>query len=230
MHNTQILIVEDNPDVAGILADFLESEGASVDFATNGEHGYNLAKAGNFDAIILDIMLPKLDGLSVAKQLREYGCSTPILMLTALDEKKDLLAGFNSGADDYLAKPFDLDELQARLAALIKRHQGKVAKACLSYGPLTLNSAEHSVYRNGIKLFVTPTCYRIIQLLITRAPNVVKREEIIQQLWGEEAPSADILRSHMYQLRNQIDKPFDYPLIVTVPKIGFKLESPIQSE
>ena len=225
MHNAQILIVEDNPDVAGILADFLESLGAIVDFATNGEHGYQLASDGNFDAIILDLMLPKMDGLTVAENLRNQGCATPILILTALDTKQDLLKGFSSGADDYLPKPFDLDELAARLTALIKRHRGNVAKGVLRYGPLELNTAEHSAYRNGQKLVITPTCYQILQLLMNRAPNIVKREEVIQLLWGEQTPNADSLRSHMYQLRNQVDKPFDFPMITTVPKVGFKLET-----
>ncbi|QLE86964.1 response regulator transcription factor [Shewanella sp. Scap07] len=224
MQNAQILVVEDNPDVAGILADFLEAKGAEVDFASNGELGLELAINGHFDAIILDLMLPKMDGLTVAKQLRQHGCHTPVLMLTALDEKQDLLKGFAAGADDYLAKPFDFDELQARLIALINRHKGQVAQNIINYGPLQVNTAEYSVTRSGKKLVLTPTCYQILLLLINRAPQVLKREEIVHELWGDSPPSNDILRSHMYQLRNQIDKPFEQPMIMTVPKIGFKLE------
>ncbi|SQH75036.1 two-component response regulator (fragment) [Shewanella benthica] len=122
---SKLLIVEGNQDIAGILADYFEVQGAEVDFATNGELGFKLALESNFDAIILDLMLPKMDGLSVAKELRKQGCTTPILMLTALDDKQDLLNGFESGADDYLAKPFDLDVLNARISALIKRQQGR---------------------------------------------------------------------------------------------------------
>ena len=121
---SKLLIVEDNQDVAGILADYFEVQGTEVDFATNGELGFKLALESNFDAIILDLMLPKMDGLSVAKELRKQGSTTPILMLTALDDKQDLLNGFESGADDYLAKPFDLDVLNARITALLKRPQG----------------------------------------------------------------------------------------------------------
>ncbi|MFV7785166.1 response regulator transcription factor [Shewanella marisflavi] len=224
MQNTQILIIEDNPDVAGVLGDYLESQGAQVDYASNGELGLRLATEGHFDAIILDLMLPKMDGYAVARALREQGASVPILMLTALDDKQDLLQGFHSGADDYLTKPFDFDELTVRLHALIKRQQGRVAQGCKQCGPLTLNIAEHTAYREGKKLQLTPSGYQILQLLISRAPNVVKREEIVQHLWGEEPPNSDILRSHMYQLRNQVDKPFDTPIILTVPKIGFRLD------
>ncbi|ACA88508.1 response regulator transcription factor [Shewanella woodyi] len=221
---TQLLIVEDNPDVAGILADFFESKGAVVDFATNGELGYKLALEGSFDLIILDLMLPKMDGLTVAKQLRHMGCNTPVLMLTALNDKQDLLKGFASGADDYLAKPFDLDELNARVTALINRHHGKVARGVLKFGSLELDIAKHEVYRSGKKLALTPTCYQILHHLMHKAPNIVKREELIEALWSDTPPSNDILRSHMYQLRNQLDKPFDSPILTTVPKIGFKLE------
>ena len=221
---SKLLIVEDNQDVAGILADYFEVQGTEVDFATNGELGFKLALESNFDAIILDLMLPKMDGLSVAKELRKQGCATPILMLTALDDKQDLLNGFESGADDYLAKPFDLDVLNARISALIKRQQGRVALGILKYGSLELNAAEHQVYRNGTQLILTPACYQILQLLMKRAPNVVKREELIEELWGDMPPGNDILRSHMYQLRNQLDKPFPESMLVTVPKIGFKLQ------
>ncbi len=221
---TQLLIVEDNQDVAGILADFFESQGTEVDFAANGELGYKLALDGCFDLIILDLMLPKMDGLTVAKKLRHMGCTTPILMLTALDDKQDLLNGFASGADDYLAKPFDLDVLNARVTALINRHQGKVARGVLKYGSLELDTAKHQVYRSGKKLALTPACYQILHYLMHKAPNIVKREELIDELWGDTPPSNDILRSHMYQLRNQLDKPFETPILITVPKIGFKLE------
>lgn len=223
MDRTKILVVEDNQDVAGILADYFEAQGAEVDFATNGELGLSLALNGTFDVIILDLMLPKMDGLTVSNKLREQGCTTPILMLTALDDKQDLLNGFASGADDYLAKPFDLDVLDVRVTALLKRQQGRVAKGLISFGEVELNTAEHQVFRQGRKLALTPACYQILQLLINKAPNVVKREELIEELWGDMPPGNDILRSHMYQLRNQLDKPFDHPVLVTVPKIGFKL-------
>ncbi|MBQ4891516.1 two-component system response regulator [Shewanella sp. UCD-FRSSP16_17] len=220
----KLLIIEDNHDVAGILGDFFEAQDAEIDFATNGELGLSLALADDFDAIILDLMLPKMDGLTLCKALREQGCSTPVLMLTALDNKADLMTGFDSGADDYLGKPFDLDELDVRIKALIKRHRGNVAQAKLRFGDLEVDTARHQVTRQGMILPLTPTTYQILHLLIKNAPNVVTREQLIDELWGQHPPGKDILRSHVYQLRNQLDKPFGQPMLVTVPKVGLRLD------
>ncbi|MEZ9139588.1 MULTISPECIES: response regulator transcription factor [unclassified Shewanella] len=219
----KLLIIEDNHDVAGILGDFFEAQDAVLDYATNGELGLSLALEEDFDAIILDLMLPKMDGLTLCRSLREQGCTTPVLMLTALDNKTDLMTGFDSGADDYLGKPFDLDELDVRIKALIKRHRGKVAQATLRFGELELNIAQHQVKRRGMKLALTPTTYQILLLLIKNAPNVVTREQLIDEIWGQHPPGNDILRSHVYQLRNQVDKPFEQPMLMTVPKVGLRL-------
>ncbi len=224
MNPIKLLIIEDNHDVSGILGDYFEAQGAELDFADNGELGLSLAQEFDFDAIILDLMLPKMDGLTLCQTLRAMGCTTPILMLTALDNKTDELQGFDLGADDYLGKPFDLDVVNARIQALIKRHRGQVAKGSLHFGPLELNIAQHQVKRESQLLSLTPTTYQILFLLMRHAPNVVKREQVIEELWGDNPPGGDVLRSHMYQLRNQLDKPFKYPMLVTVPKIGFRLE------
>lgn len=220
----KLLIIEDNHDVSGILGDYFEAQGAELDFADNGELGLSLAQAFDFDAIILDLMLPKMDGLTLCQSLRSLGCTTPILMLTALDNKADELQGFDIGADDYLGKPFDLDVVNARVQALIKRHRGQVAKGIIKFGPLELNISQHQIKRESQLLSLTPTTYQILFLLMRHAPNVVKREQVIEELWGDNPPGGDVLRSHMYQLRNQLDKPFKFPMLTTVPKIGFKLE------
>ena len=224
MKNIKLLIIEDNHDVAGILSDFFEAQDAELDFAANGELGLALALSENFDAIILDLMLPKMDGLTLCRALRSQGCTTPVLMLTALDNKADLMSGFDSGADDYLGKPFDLDELDVRVNALIKRHRGTVAQSLLKFGELELNTACHQVRRKGMLLPLTPTTYQILTLLMKNAPNVVTREQLIDSIWGQNPPGQDILRSHVYQLRNQLDKPFEQPMLVTVPKIGLRLQ------
>ncbi|WP_144213110.1 response regulator transcription factor [Shewanella donghaensis] len=224
MNNIKLLIIEDNHDVAGILSDFFEAQDAELDFAANGELGLALALAEDFDAIILDLMLPKMDGLSLCRALRSQGCTTPVLMLTALDNKADLMSGFDSGADDYLGKPFDLDELDVRIKALIKRHRGNVAQALLKFGELELNIARHQVRRKGMLLPLTPTTYQILLLLMKNAPNIVTREQLIESIWGQNPPGQDILRSHVYQLRNQLDKPFEQPMLVTVPKVGLRLQ------
>ncbi|QBF81510.1 response regulator transcription factor [Shewanella maritima] len=220
----KILIIEDNHDVAGVLGDYFEALGCELDYATNGEQGLKLALQTAFDAIILDLMLPKIDGLSLCRQLRQQACITPVLMLTALDSKQDLLQGFDVGADDYLGKPFDLEEVYARVKALVKRHKGQVAPNEISFSELSINLAQHKAMRAGQTLVLTPTTYQILVLLTQYAPNLVTREQVIEQLWGDNPPGQDILRSHIYQLRTQLDKPFATPMLVTVPKVGFKLQ------
>ncbi|NOI57348.1 response regulator transcription factor [Vibrio coralliilyticus] len=221
--DSRILVVEDNEELQGILADFLEVKGAEVDFACNGLLGLNLALKHEFDAIILDVMMPKKDGMQVAKELRENGITTPILMLTALNGQQDLLAGFESGVDDFVSKPFQFPELEVRLISLIKRYKGNVTRTRLNYGDLSIEEKTHRVTRLGIELDLTPATYQILLMLVKAKGEVVSRDSLIQQLWGEDAPDKDILRSHIYLLRNVLDKPFDYPMLVTVPKFGFKL-------
>lgn len=220
----KILLVEDNREVAGILFDYFESEGMELDYADNGELGLKLALETPFDAIILDLMLPRMDGLTVCEKLREAGSTTPVLMLTALDSREDMLSGFKYGADDYLTKPFDLEILEARLHALIKRYRRTVTETSLEFASLRIDQKTHQAYRDGIKLSLNPTTYSILELLCQRAPDVVTREEITDMLWQDNEPNNDVLRSHIYQLRNQLDKPFESSMLVTVPKIGFRLE------
>lgn len=220
----KILLVEDNREVAGILFDYFESEGMELDYADNGELGLKLALETPFDAIILDLMLPRMDGLTVCEKLREAGNTTPVLMLTALDSREDMLSGFKYGADDYLTKPFDLEILEARLHALIKRYRRTVTETSLEFASLRIDQKTHQAYRDGIKLSLNPTTYSILELLCQRAPDVVTREEITDMLWQDNEPNNDVLRSHIYQLRNQLDKPFEASMLVTVPKIGFRLE------
>ncbi|WP_261836194.1 response regulator transcription factor [Vibrio ishigakensis] len=221
---TKILLVEDNRDVAGILFDYFESEGLELDYADNGELGLKLGLEGHFDLILLDLMLPRMDGLEVCRRLREAGISTPVLMLTAMDSKDDQLTGFEQGADDYLTKPFDLDILHVRVQALIKRFQGKVASHRLKYGSLEIDQKQRLAYRDSRKLALNPTTYSILELLCKAAPNVVTKQEIAEKIWDGEEINTDALRSHIYQLRNQLDKPFPTAMLITVPKVGFKLE------
>ncbi|WP_117232492.1 response regulator transcription factor [Vibrio maerlii] len=224
LQGAQILVVEDNPELQGILADFLEVKGAEVDFADNGEMGFNLAAENDFDAIILDVMMPKKDGMQVAQELRKMGKTTPILMLTALNGKDDLLTGFESGVDDFVTKPFQFPEIEARLNALIKRFKGQVATTTLSYGDLVINEKTRQVERQGDKLVTTPVMYQILVSLVKAQGEVVSRDALIHTLWGEDVPDKDVLRSHIYLLRNVLDKPYEKPMLKTVPKVGFRLE------
>ena len=224
LSNKQILVVEDNTELQGILADFLEIKGANVDFADNGELGIQLALDNEFDAIILDVMLPKKDGHQVASTLRDMGCSTPILMLTALNGPEDLIQGFGSGADDFVTKPFNFVELEMRLSALIKRYRGEVASNIIKFGSLTIDQSAHKVTREGLTLNLTPVMYQLLVLLMKSAPDVVSRDALIHELWGNDVPDKDLLRGHIYLLRSVLDKPFAHPMLVTVPKLGFRLE------
>lgn len=222
----KILLVEDNREVAGILFDYFECLGMELDYADNGELGLKLALAGNFDIIILDLMLPRMDGLTVCNKLRDAGNTTPILMLTALDNREDILNGFNHGADDYLTKPFDLEILEARMQALMKRYRGKVASCDVIFGPLTIVQKTRQAYREQYRLALNPTTYTLLEILTLKAPEVVTRQDLTQLLWQDEEPNNDVLRSHIYQLRAQLDKPFNQAMLITVPKVGFRLEIP----
>ncbi|KOO16405.1 chemotaxis protein CheY [Vibrio xuii] len=220
----KVLLVEDNREVAGILFDYFECEGMELDYADNGELGLQLALEGSFDLILLDLMLPRMDGLTVCNKLREAGVNTPILMLTALDNREDMLKGFQHGADDYLTKPFDLEILEARIQALIKRYRGQVANTVLKYASLKIDQKTRQAFREDKLLALNPTTYTILEMLCQKAPEVVTRQELSEKLWQESEPNNDVLRSHIYQLRNQLDKPFAKPMLTTIPKIGFRLE------
>lgn len=224
LENSRILVVEDNEELQGILADFLEVKGAETDFADNGELGFKLALKYEFDAIILDVMMPKKDGMQVAKELRESGCTTPILMLTALNGQEDLINGFDNGVDDFVSKPFQFPELEVRLSALIKRLRGQVAPAILSFGSVEIDEKTKIIKREGYNLATTPIMYQILVELVKAQGELVSREALIHQLWGDDAPDRDVLRSHIYLLRNTLDKPFKKAMLKTVPKFGFRLE------
>ncbi|BCL68806.1 DNA-binding response regulator [Vibrio nigripulchritudo] len=224
LKDKKILIVEDNIELQGILADFLEVKGADVDFASDGEQGIQLATECRFDAVILDVMMPKKDGIQVIKELRNAGNDLPVLMLTALNSKEDLLNGYQNGVDDFITKPFDFDELEVRLTALIKRYRGEVASNQLSFGEITIDQSTHQVYRSGTLLSLTPVMYQILVKLVKAAPEIVTRESLIHEIWKEDIPDNDVLRSHLYLLRNVVDKPFERSLLTTVPKVGLRLE------
>ncbi len=220
----RVLLIEDNREIASMLFDYFESEGMELDYADTGERGFDLAMKDSFDIILLDLMLPRMDGLAVCNRLRDSGNSTPVLMLTALDNREDMLKGFQHGADDYLTKPFDLDVLKARMMALIRRYHGVVALSKLVFGEVCIDQKIRKAYRQNKPLVLNPTTYTILEMLVKKAPNLVTREEIAFQLWGENEPNMEVLRSHIYQLRNQLDKPYDKYMLRTIPKIGFRLE------
>ena len=222
-----ILLVEDHRDLAETVIVSLEAEGYVVDYAYDGIQGLELATQSVFDAIVLDIMLPGLDGYEVCRQLRErFGIDTPILMLTAKDEMADKLEGFERGADDYLVKPFEIRELLARVNALVNRKRGKVGAARIVREDLELDTRNRTVYRQGQEINLSPTGFEILRILLRESPNVVTRETLEQELWGDDLPDSDALRSHVYMLRKALDKPFEGEckgIISTVKGVGLKI-------
>lgn len=224
IQNAAVLLVEDHRDLAITVSDYLQNLSYIVDFAEDGLTAVNLATANHYDVIILDIMLPGLDGFQVCEQLREKAqLSVPIIMLTARDQLDDKLQGFAQGADDYLVKPFELAELEARIAVLIRRSRGEMDRQELSVHDLVLNTRTLEVTRAGQSLKLSPTCLRILKILLRESPNIVTREALERELWGDLLPDSDTLRSHLYNLRKVIDKPFDKPLMQTIPGVGFKI-------
>ncbi|WP_252178991.1 response regulator transcription factor [Endozoicomonas sp. 4G] len=223
----RLLLVEDSREVAGVILDYFENTGHEVDYAADGKGGLNLASENSYDIIILDVMLPGMNGFKVCRALREQGNSTPVLMLTARDTTDDTLQGFSEGADDYLIKPFDLKILDARVQALVRRNSSSAFKKELSYGQLSLDLGSRAAIRDSQSIGLNPTCFKILKILIDKAPEVVTRDELIYAIWKDEPPEGDTLRNHIYQLRASVDKPFEQELIITVPKVGYRLKEAV---
>ena len=224
----RVLVVEDNRDICENIAAYLGKHGYVLDFAYDGVSAMHLALTHRFDVIVLDLMLPRMDGLRFCQKLRvDAELETPVLMLTARDTLDDKIKGFEAGADDYLVKPFALQELHARLQALYKRSHRKVENL-LTVGDLSLNRATLQVHRAGRLVDLTPAGLRLLQRLMEEAPSVVSRDELETLLWADERPDGDALRSHLYKLRQAIDRPFDSPLIHTVHRIGYRVAEDAQ--
>lgn len=224
--STSILLIEDHADLAATIGDELEARGYTMDFAADGASGLGLAMTQSYDLIVLDLMLPKLDGIEICRRLREQRIRTPILMLTARDQVADKVEGFETGADDYLVKPFDMDELAARIRALLRRSRGEVSESEWRVGDLSFDTGSLRVERGGKRITLSPTGLRILRILMRESPRVVSREALEQELWGDLLPDSDTLRSHMYNLRREIDRPFEVKLLHTLPGIGFRLAAP----
>lgn len=223
----RILIVEDNPDIVANMRAFLEPLGYAFSFARNGPKGLSMACEGSFDALVLDLGLPGMDGLEVCRRLRQdHHLATPILMLTARDTLQDKVLGFQEGADDYLVKPFSMVELDLRLKALVRRVSGSAGPTVIRFADATLNLSTFQASRGGVNLRLTPTGHKLFSSLLREAPNLVRREVLEHQVWGSHPPQSDALRTHIHSLRLALDKPFSTALLMTVPGIGYKLVKP----
>jgi DNA-binding response OmpR family regulator len=220
----RVLVVEDNPDLAANLVDYFDAHGHLADAAGDGISGLQLSMKNEYDVIVLDLMLPGLDGISVCRRLREEaGKMTPILMLTARDTIEDKIAGLEAGADDYVVKPFVLREVAARIKALARRAQAASPKQRLVTGELSFDTATFEVARAGRAIELPPIPLRILEALMRASPRVLSREELERAVWGDTPPDSDALRAHMHVLRGAIDKPFDQPLIRTLRGIGWQI-------
>ena len=224
----RILIVEDHPDILANLYGFLEPKGHVLDAARNGYAALALASENDYDVIVLDIGLPGLNGLELCQKLRgELALATPVLMLTARDSLSDKVAGFDSGADDYLVKPFSLVELDVRLKALVRRSEGRSAASNkLRFGELVFDPDIQQASRENQPVNLTRTGYILLHALLKAAPRIVSRETLEQAVWGEDRPDSDALRTHIHALRQGLDKPFAYPMLITVPGAGYRLALP----
>lgn len=219
-----VLLIEDNRGISEMVGEYLERRGYSVDYAQDGVTGLHLAVSNSYDVVVLDLMLPGMDGYDVCRKLRQDAKkSTPVLMLTARDTLEDKVTGLDAGADDYLVKPFELKELEARIRALIRRDRRLVSQEVLRVGDLQLDTATLRVTRGGKDLAVSPIGLRLLQILMRESPRVVSRRDIEREIWGDMLPDSDTLRSHLYNLRKVIDKPFSRSLLHTIHSAGYRL-------
>jgi DNA-binding response OmpR family regulator len=219
-----VLIVEDNRDISEMVGEYLESKGFDVDFAADGADGLRLATDNNYDVVILDLMLPRMDGMEVCRRLREEARkATPILMLTSRDALEEKLDGLSAGADDYLTKPFAVQELEARLRAMIRRERRQIGGELLKVADLELDPSSMRATRAGNELQLSPIGLKLLTILMRESPRVVSRQEIEREIWGNALPDSDTLRSHLYNVRKAVDKNFERQLLHTVQSAGYRI-------
>lgn len=220
----RLLIVEDDRDLARNLVDYLEIQGYVTDYAPDGYAAMNLLSSNSYDLAVFDMMLPGIDGITLCKRLRQELMSPlPVVMLTARDEVDIKIAAFDLGADDYVVKPVALRELEARIRALIRRSRQETESGTLSVGDLRYDTGTLRIERAGREISLQPVQVRILALLIRHSPNVVHRQAIHREIWGDEPGDSHALIVHMHALRNAIDKPFPEALIHTVRGFGYRI-------
>ena len=218
----RVLVCDDDPSVLRSVGEFLEMRDLQVDYCSSGMETIELVKENYYDVIVLDVMMHAKSGLETCQELRATGTLTPVLFLTARDSLEDLLAGFDAGGDDYLVKPFAYRELFARVVALSNRlsRQGSTS---IAVGDLVLDLQLGEAARKGKKLSLNKTQFKLLRCLALKSPGVVTRAELEEELWGDDVPDSDALRTHIFHLRGIVDKPFDFGVIHTVHGVGYCL-------
>jgi two-component system OmpR family response regulator len=225
MHPMRILIIEDDPEAAAYLVKAFREAGHLADHAADGLEGYAMARDGSYDALIVDRMLPKLDGLSLIGGLREQKIDTPVLILSALGQVDDRVKGLRAGGDDYLAKPYAFSELLARVEVL-QRRKGAASSDPTMYrvGGLELDRLSHKLTRNGHEILMQPREFRLLEYLMKHAGQVVTRTMLLENVWDYHFdPQTNVIDVHISRLRSKIDKGFDAPLLHTIRGAGYMI-------
>lgn len=217
----RVLLVEDDLGLAGNILDYFELEDMVCDHAANGIAALNFQQANQYDVIVLDINLPRMDGLSVCEHIRNEGDDTPVIMLTARDQLQDKLAGFDKGADDYLVKPFAMAELVARVGALANRRSSNVNQ--LSFENIVLTIKPQMAHIEGTPIKLSPITYELLKCLMRAKGDSVPRERLLEAAWGEDAPESNALKVHMHHLRKALAQANGRVQILSRPSTGFHL-------
>lgn len=220
----RVLFVEDDSDIVRFVRKGLQESYFAVDVAYDGEEGLYLALNERYDLLLLDIMLPKRDGIDILNTVREKGIETPAIFLTAKDAESDIVSGLEIGADDYMVKPFSINELLARVRAILRRSRGESASE-LKVGDLRMDLRTHKIFRGSRRIDLTPKEYALLEYLMRNEGQIVTRTMISESIWDYHFDSlTNVIDVHVYHLRNKIDRSFDHKLIHTIKGVGYVLE------
>ena len=224
----RLLLVEDDTKIASFIIKGLKSSGFAVDHAADGEDGLHMALTEPYDIAVIDLMLPKVDGLTLIERMRSQKINTPVIILSAKGSIDDRVKGLYAGGDDYLTKPFAFSELLARVQALIRRSSGTSEPTAISLGALSINLLTREVTRDGIKIELQPLEYSLLEYLMRNSGKVVSKTMIMEHVWNYNFdPQTNVVEARISRLRDKIDKPFDKKIIHTVRGVGYVLKEPV---